>query len=51
MLKIEMFMNEKGRVVAELNDEKWLLDLTLLCDQPPLKLLKYQTSKTTETHF
>jgi hypothetical protein len=24
MLKIEMLMNEEGKVVAELRDEKWL---------------------------
>jgi hypothetical protein len=26
-----MFMNEKGRIVAELTDEKWLRYLALLC--------------------
>jgi hypothetical protein len=26
-LETEMFMNEKGKVVAELSDEKWLWDL------------------------
>jgi hypothetical protein len=31
-LEIEMLMNEKGKVVAELTDKKWLLDLALLCD-------------------
>jgi hypothetical protein len=25
-------MNEKGNVVAELREEKWLWDLALLCD-------------------
>jgi hypothetical protein len=25
-------MNNKGKVVAELTDEKWLWDLALLCD-------------------
>jgi hypothetical protein len=27
-----MFVNKKGKGVAELHDEKWLWDLTLLCD-------------------
>jgi hypothetical protein len=27
-----MFTNKKGKVVAELGDEKWLWDLALLCD-------------------
>jgi hypothetical protein len=27
-----MFVYEKGKVVAELVDEKWLWDLVLLCD-------------------
>jgi hypothetical protein len=31
-LEIEIFMNEKGKVVAECSDEKWLWDLALLCD-------------------
>jgi hypothetical protein len=31
-LETEMFMNDKGKVVAELSDEKWLWDLALLCD-------------------
>jgi hypothetical protein len=31
-IEIEMFMNEKGKVVAELIDEKWLWDLAFLCD-------------------
>jgi hypothetical protein len=31
-LGIEMVMNEKGKVVAELRDEKWLSDLALLRD-------------------
>jgi hypothetical protein len=31
-LEIEMFMNEKGKVVAQFSDEKWLWDLVLLCD-------------------
>jgi hypothetical protein len=31
-LQTEMFVNEKGKVVAELSDEKWLWDLALLCD-------------------
>jgi hypothetical protein len=31
-LKIEIFMNQKGKVVLELSDEKWLWNLTLLCD-------------------
>jgi len=26
-----MFINEKGKIVAELGDEKWLWDLALLC--------------------
>jgi hypothetical protein len=26
-----MFMNEKGKVVAELSDEKWFWDLEWLC--------------------
>jgi hypothetical protein len=30
--EIEMLMNEKGKVVVELGDEKWLWDLALLCD-------------------
>jgi hypothetical protein len=34
-LEIEMFMNEKGKVVAKLSDEKWLWDLALLCDISP----------------
>jgi hypothetical protein len=25
-------MNEKGKVMAELSDEKWIWDLALLCD-------------------
>jgi hypothetical protein len=28
----EILMNEKGKVVTELSDEKWLYYLTLLCD-------------------
>jgi hypothetical protein len=31
-LEIKMFMNEKGKVAAELSDEKWHWDLVLLCD-------------------
>jgi hypothetical protein len=31
-LRIEIFMNNKGKVVAEHMDEKWLWDLALLCD-------------------
>jgi hypothetical protein len=27
-----MIMNDKGRVVAEFSNEKWLWDLALLCD-------------------
>jgi hypothetical protein len=27
-----MFVNKKGEGVTELHDEKWLWDLTLLCD-------------------
>jgi hypothetical protein len=27
-----MFINEKGKIVAEFSDEKWLWDLALLCD-------------------
>jgi hypothetical protein len=27
-----LFISEKSKVVAELRDEKWLWDLTLLCD-------------------
>jgi hypothetical protein len=30
-LEREMFMNEKGKVVVELSDEKWLWNLSLLC--------------------
>jgi hypothetical protein len=32
MLETEMFTEEKGKVVVELSDEKWLRDLALLCD-------------------
>jgi hypothetical protein len=31
-LGIEIFMNNKGKVVAEPMDEKWLWDFPLLCD-------------------
>jgi hypothetical protein len=31
-LEVEMFMIEKDNTVAELSDEKWLLNLALLCD-------------------
>jgi hypothetical protein len=31
-IETEMFMNEKGKVVAECTDEKWLWDLAFLCD-------------------
>jgi hypothetical protein len=31
-LEKEMFMNEKGKVVGKLSDEKWLWGLALLCD-------------------
>jgi hypothetical protein len=31
-LEIEMFMNERGKVVAKLNDGKCLWDMALLCD-------------------
>jgi hypothetical protein len=27
-----MFMNEEGKVVAELSDAKWLWDLAFLCE-------------------
>jgi len=36
-------MNEKGKVVT--------LGFSIMWYQPPLKLLKYQTSKSTETHL
>jgi hypothetical protein len=32
-------VNEEGKVVAELGDEKWLWDLALLCDQPARECL------------
>jgi len=32
MLEIELFVNDKGKVVAELSDEKWHWDLALLSD-------------------
>jgi hypothetical protein len=35
ILELEMLMNKKGKVVAELRNEKWLWDLTLLCDISP----------------
>jgi hypothetical protein len=38
-----MFMNEKGKVVAELSGEKWLWDLALLCDIYHQQFIKYQT--------
>jgi hypothetical protein len=42
-------MNEKGKVVAELSDEKWLWNLALLCViSHHLNDLKYQTSTSTE---
>jgi hypothetical protein len=31
-LEVEMFVNKNGKSVTELHDEKWLWDLTLLCD-------------------
>jgi hypothetical protein len=31
-LEKEMFMNEKGKVVGKLSDEKWLMCLVLQCD-------------------
>jgi hypothetical protein len=31
-LEIQMFMNEKGKVLAKLSDEKWLWNLAMLCD-------------------
>jgi hypothetical protein len=31
-LETEAFMNEKGKVLAELGDEKWFLDLASVCD-------------------
>jgi hypothetical protein len=31
-LEIELYLNEKDKVVAEFSDEKWLWDLALLCD-------------------
>jgi hypothetical protein len=31
-LETEVFMNKKGKVAAELNDEKWLRDVELLWD-------------------
>jgi hypothetical protein len=45
-----MFMNEKGKVVAKLTDEKWLYDLGLLCDIGH-HFLKHQTSRPKETLF
>jgi hypothetical protein len=43
-LKIEIFVNEKGKVVPEISDEKWLWDLTLLNDISHRVNDKYQTS-------
>jgi hypothetical protein len=34
----EKYKNEKVEVVVELNDENWLLDLTLLCNMSHHKL-------------
>jgi hypothetical protein len=46
-------MNEKGGVVAELSDKKWVWDSTLLCDvSHHLNDLKYQTfSRSTENRL
>jgi hypothetical protein len=50
--EIEMFMNEKGKVVAELSDEKWLWDLALLCDiSHHVNDLNIKLPRSTETHF
>jgi len=47
-----MFVNEKGKVEAELSNEKWLWNLPFLCDVScHLSDLKYQTSRSTEIHF
>jgi len=43
-LETEMFINDKGKVVAELSDEKWLWNVELLCDMS-------HYFKITETHF
>jgi hypothetical protein len=42
-----MFMNEKGKVVTEVSDEKWLWDLALLFDISHLVNDRYQTSRST----
>lgn len=31
-LEIEMFMNEKNKIVSELSDESWILELAFLTD-------------------
>jgi hypothetical protein len=44
-------MNEKGKIVADLSDEKWLSDLALLCDISHHVNGKCQTTRSTETHL
>jgi hypothetical protein len=50
--EIEMVMNEEGKIVAELSDEKWLWDLPLLCHIiHHVNDLNISLPLSTETHF
>jgi hypothetical protein len=50
-LEREAFMNEKGKVVAELSEKKWLSDLALLCDVSHHVNDIYHILGSTETRF